>query len=156
ELHTEHGRLDALMLPDDEHFGVRCGLSSSYESLAPDDARAFRLLGLHLDVTVGVSDTAALLDVDDRLAAARLESLVWHHLVRKVGRDRYCMHDLLRIYAVECADRDEAPEDRGAAVRRLVDWYLARIEADREDLIPGLGPVTPNGAVPEFVVDLPE
>jgi DNA-binding SARP family transcriptional activator/tetratricopeptide (TPR) repeat protein len=155
ELHAEHGRLDALLLPDDELSGVRGVLSSSYGSLAPDDARAFRLLGLHLDVTVGLPDTAALLDVDERFAAARLESLTRRHLIDKIGRDRYRMHDLLRIYAVECADRDERPEDRGAAVERLVDWYLARIKADLERLIPGLGPVEPNGAATRSTVDLP-
>lgn len=156
ELGTERGRLDALLLPDDELSGVRAVLSTSYAALAPDDARAFRLLGMHLDVTVGLSDTAALLDVDDRFAAARLESLMRCHLISKVGRDRYRMHDLLRIYAMECADREEAPEDHSAAVRRLVDWYLARIKADRDRLIPGMGPAVPNGAATRFTVDLPE
>ncbi|MER7050582.1 tetratricopeptide repeat protein, partial [Streptomyces jumonjinensis] len=41
------------------------------------------------------------------------------------GRYRY--HDLVRLYARSCAERDERPEETEGALSRLLDFYLATV-----------------------------
>jgi len=132
-------RLDSLSTPDDESSVVRSVFSWSYRALKPGDARAFRLLGLHPATEIGVLDAAALLALDGPAARRQLDSLVRWHLLEQVGRDRYRFHDLLRIYAAECAERDE-PDSR-SAIGRLLDWYVNSTVAAREVVAPGLGEI---------------
>ncbi|NEA31171.1 AfsR/SARP family transcriptional regulator [Streptomyces sp. SID13031] len=147
ELRVDGDRLDSLSTPDDESSAVRAVFSWSYRALKPADAQAFRLLGLHPAQEVGVPDAAALLAIDEPAARRQLDSLVRWHLLEQVGRDRYRFHDLLRVYAHECAGLDEPGSSAGAAIERLIGWYLAAAVRTREILAPGLGQISSTAAV---------
>jgi DNA-binding SARP family transcriptional activator/tetratricopeptide (TPR) repeat protein len=149
ELRTEHDRLDVLSTVDDESSVVRAVFSWSYQALKPDDARAFRLLGLHPAVEVGLAEAAALLGTDVHATRRRLDGLVRWHLLEQVARDRYRFHDLLRIYAAECAERDECDTARRAAVGRMLAWYFSSAVTAREVLTPGFGEIDAGTADPE-------
>lgn len=102
-------------------------------------ATPFRLLGLHpgRDITPPVA--AALASVSEPAAARTLNALAQNHLVREDTPDRFTMHDLLRLFADERAERDEAADSRAAAVRRMFAHYrdltarLGRGWRDMED-----------------------
>jgi tetratricopeptide (TPR) repeat protein/transcriptional regulator with XRE-family HTH domain len=135
-LSDERTRLGVLATDDDETTAVRPVLSSSYRSLAPDAARAFRLLALHAGPEFSVLATSALLAVSSADARRLLEALTSQHLTQEGQPGRYRFHDLLRLYAAERAEDDEAPADRADAVRRVLGWYLQTANATDIVLIP--------------------
>ncbi|MEV5592259.1 helix-turn-helix domain-containing protein [Streptomyces sp. NPDC052496] len=120
-------RLDALADADDPHLAVRPILAASYRDLAPDVARAFRLLGLYPGSTISTDAAAALLGRAAARARRQLDALVAVHLLEEVGADRFRAHDLLREYAAELA-ADLSEESRTAAVKRLVGWYAHTVD----------------------------
>ncbi|MGH3772972.1 MAG: ATP-binding protein [Pseudonocardiaceae bacterium] len=125
ELAVAHDRLDLLATADeeDEATAVRAVFSWSYHALPPDAARAFRLLGLHAGADISAPAAAALTDTTPAQARRLLETLAGTHLIEETGADRYRFHDLLRVYAAECA-KEENDHDCAAAVRRVLTWYL--------------------------------
>ena len=135
-LSDEQTRLGVLATDDDETAAVRPVLSSSYRSLAPDTARAFRLLALHAGLEFSVLAASALLAVSPAAAGWLLEALTSQHLLQEGRPGRYRFHDLLRLYAAERAEDDEAPADRAHAVRRMLGWYLQTANATDTVLIP--------------------
>ncbi len=69
---------------------------------------------------------AAMLDLDIDEAEELIESLVDASLLESAAPGRYRFHDLVRLYARACAERDEQPpSERDAALSRLLDFYLA-------------------------------
>lgn len=69
---------------------------------------------------------AAVLDLPVEPTEDLLESLVDTSLLESAAPGRYRYHDLVRLYARACAERDELPpEEREAAMSRLLDFYLA-------------------------------
>lgn len=126
ELAVAHDRLDLLATADeeDEATAVRAVFSWSYHSLPSEAARAFRLLGLHAGPDISTPAAAALTNTTPAQARRLLETLVSTHLIEETGADRYRFHDLLRVYAMECAREEETDHDRAAAVRRVLTWYL--------------------------------
>jgi tetratricopeptide (TPR) repeat protein len=141
QLRDERARLDALSLEDDESAAVRAVFSWSYQTLKPEHAHTFRLLGLHPGVQFGVEDAAALLGCTPAAARLRFEALMHRNLLEQTARDRYRFHDLIRIYAAECAARDEDPAAVRPALERLLHWFLASTLAVREVLAPALGEI---------------
>ena len=126
ELAVVHDRLDLLTTAEeeDEATAVRAVFSWSYHALPSEAARAFRLLGLHAGADISVPAAAALTDTTPARARRLLETLVGTHLIEETGADRYRLHDLLRVYAAECAKAEENEHDCAAAVRRVLTWYL--------------------------------
>jgi NB-ARC domain len=124
ELAVEHDRLDLLTADDDEITGVRAVFSWSYRTLAPETARAFRLLGRHPGPDVGVASAAALTGSTTTSVRRQLDALTSAHLVTETRRDRYQFHDLLRAYATERASLDESPDENTHTIRRVLEWYL--------------------------------
>jgi tetratricopeptide (TPR) repeat protein len=125
ELSVERERLDALATTDnDETAAVRSVFSFSYRALAPNAARVFRLVGLHAGADIGVDAVAAGIDTTVVKARRALQALTDAHVLEEGAGGRYRLHDLLREYAIECAERDETAQDRVKALRRLLDWYL--------------------------------
>ena len=126
ELAVLHDRLDLLATADeeDEATALRAVFSSSCQALSSETARGFRLLGLHTGPDISTPAVAALTDTTPAQARRLLETLVSTHLIEQTGRDRYRFHDLLRVYAAECAKAEETDHDRAAAVRRVLIWYL--------------------------------
>ena len=76
---------------------------------------------------------AAVVDVSPAQGKRLLRELVEHNLLEQMpvrrgsGGPRYRMHDLVRLYARECADAEEPSAERAAAVDRLAGNYLATI-----------------------------
>jgi NB-ARC domain len=126
ELAVERDRLDLLATVDeeDETTAVRAVFSWSYHALPPEAARMFRSLGLHAGPDISAPAAAALTNITYAQARRLLETLVSMHLIEETARDRYRFHDLLRVYAAERAKVEETDQDRRAAVRRVLTWYL--------------------------------
>jgi DNA-binding SARP family transcriptional activator/tetratricopeptide (TPR) repeat protein len=123
------GRLARLSVEDDPNSAVGTVLDASYGRLSPTARRVFRLLPLSPGPDVGLATVAALADTLTSDAGDTLAALVETHLVEEPLPGRYVMHDLVRAYAAERLDGDEPAEQRDAAVRRLVEWYVAVAEA---------------------------
>ncbi|MGW5050717.1 ATP-binding protein [Actinokineospora sp. NPDC004072] len=123
ELAVERERLDVLAAPGDEAAAVRAVFSLSYRALTPDQARAYRLLGLPTGQDIGLPAAAALLGMSPGRTRRVLSELTSVHLLTERDDRRYQLHDLLRLHAAECAEADEPEAERRAAVRRLLVWY---------------------------------
>ncbi|MEU9113848.1 BTAD domain-containing putative transcriptional regulator [Streptomyces sp. NPDC048483] len=123
KLADERRRLDELRAGD---LAVTATFELGYGQLEPRQARAFRLLGLADGPDISLAAAAALLDMDIDSAEDLLESLVDTSLLESAAPGRYRFHDLVRLYARSCAERDEQPAQGGeAALSRLLDFYLA-------------------------------
>ncbi|WP_433158543.1 AfsR/SARP family transcriptional regulator [Kribbella sp. CA-247076] len=127
ELSDEHHRLDRLAGADDPAADLRAAFSWSYRTLAADDARTFRLLGLHPSGTLGLPAAAILTDRPASQVRRSLDRLVAHHLLEEPQPGRFKLHDLLRLYAAELATAEESAPDLHATTRRMLDWYLRTV-----------------------------
>ena len=121
-LADERRLLDELRAGD---LAVKATFELGYGQLAPEQARAFRLLALPDGPDISLEAAAAVLDLDPYDAEQLLETLVDTSLLESAAPARYRYHDLLRLYARDCAGRDETAEARAAALTRLLDFYLA-------------------------------
>jgi hypothetical protein len=127
ELATDGNRLDGLSIEGGE-TSVRAALALTYRRLAPWQARAFRLLGLHPGVDFAVP---ALAGVDHADAEHGMADLVAAHLVAERTPGRYAMHDLMYAFARDRA-ADEPPAEGRAAVTRLAAHYRhAAVNSER-------------------------
>jgi DNA-binding SARP family transcriptional activator/Tfp pilus assembly protein PilF len=120
-------------------------LFQHYSATLPADAgRLFRLLGLHPSSRISVAAAAALrggtVDDTERL----LDTLARMHFIEHGTTRRYWINDVSWGCARQCAEDAEPPDQRSAARRRLLDWYLlsaaraAAILAPHRDPVPGL------------------
>ncbi|OMI36047.1 AfsR/SARP family transcriptional regulator [Streptomyces sparsogenes] len=107
-LADERGRLDELRIGD---LAVASCFASAYGRLAPEQARAFRLLALADGPELSATTAAALLGRDrrDPSVGALLESLVDSGLLESPAPGRYRYHELLRLYARHRADVEDQP-----------------------------------------------
>ncbi|MFE9819598.1 BTAD domain-containing putative transcriptional regulator [Streptomyces sp. NBC_00236] len=125
KLADERRRLDELQAGD---LAVKATFELGYGQLEPPQARAFRLLGLADGPDISLAAAAALLNLEVHTAEDLLEALVDTSLLESAAPGRYRYHDLVRLYARSCAERDEeAPEERELALSRLLDFYLATV-----------------------------
>ncbi|AWW39046.1 AfsR/SARP family transcriptional regulator [Streptomyces cadmiisoli] len=123
KLADERRRLDELQAGD---LAVKATFELGYGQLEPAQARAFRLLGIADGPDVSLPAAAAVLDLPPEDAEDLLESLVDMSLLESAAPGRYRYHDLVRLYARACAERDEQPpSERDAAFARLLDFHLA-------------------------------
>ncbi|GGN61625.1 regulatory protein AfsR [Streptomyces albiflavescens] len=123
KLADERRRLDELQAGD---LAVKATFELGYGQLEPAQARAFRLLGLADGPDISLAAAAAVLDLPVEDTEDLLESLVDTSLLESAAPGRYRYHDLVRLYARACAERDEQPpSERVAAMSRLLDFYLA-------------------------------
>ncbi|MFC4512517.1 ATP-binding protein [Streptomyces ehimensis] len=129
-LADDRDRLDALADGGDD-LAVRSAFAGSYRELAPEAARAYRLLGLHTGPHISTPAVAALLGHSEPVAQRLLDDLVDFHLLDDISTGssgRYRFHDLLHTYAGERAAADESPEGREAAITRLTSWYASCVD----------------------------
>ncbi|MGH3735048.1 MAG: BTAD domain-containing putative transcriptional regulator [Micromonosporaceae bacterium] len=142
-------RLDLLADLADPRADPRAVFSWSYQALAADDARVFRLLSLMPGDTIGVPAAAVLLDsvpghsrkaLDSVPGQTRkvLDRLVAVHLLESPRPGRYRFHELLRVYAAERTEAEDSATDRAAALHRVLMWYAAASNAAVQALRPGL------------------
>ncbi|MFD3550063.1 BTAD domain-containing putative transcriptional regulator [Streptomyces sp. NPDC058655] len=123
KLADERRRLDELQAGD---LAVKATFELGYGQLEPAQQRAFRLLGLADGPDISLSAAAAVLDRPEHDTEDLLEALVDCSLLESAAPGRYRFHDLVRLYARACAERDEQPPGgREAALDRLLDFYLA-------------------------------
>jgi DNA-binding SARP family transcriptional activator/tetratricopeptide (TPR) repeat protein len=129
-LGDERRRLDELVSGDLE---VRASIELSYRALDERERRGVRLLGL-----LGLPDfapwlLAPVLDgsvaegerMIDRLADAQLLDFAG---VDATGQVRYRLHDLVRLFARERAEAEDAAGERTEAVRQVLGQLLALVD----------------------------
>jgi DNA-binding SARP family transcriptional activator len=117
ELNATSDRLDAFSTGE-LTANLRAVFATSYSALDADTARAFGLLGLTPTADLDLAAAAALTGLPYERSRALLRELEAAHLIAQHQPGRYRMHDLIRLYAAETASDD------GAALFRLVDFYL--------------------------------
>ncbi|MFJ3894506.1 AfsR/SARP family transcriptional regulator [Streptomyces sp. NPDC090083] len=129
-LRDERRRLSELRAGDLE---LRSSLELGYADLDPPERRALRRLAL-LDLPDFAAWIAApLLDIGTEEAEEAVERLVDCHFIDVIGvdgtgRSRYRIHDLAREHARERCLSEESPQERTAAVLRLVASWLGLAE----------------------------
>jgi tetratricopeptide (TPR) repeat protein/transcriptional regulator with XRE-family HTH domain len=132
-LADENRRLGEFAVGD---LAVKAAFDLSYRMLAEPERQLFGLLGL-LPSTDFDAATAGILTgqpADD--AERRLESLTHANLLQQGGtRNRYRMHDLIRLYAAGQAGIENTDSMR--ALERLFDWYLVTVDAATKLVLPG-------------------
>ncbi|MPZ26595.1 MAG: hypothetical protein GEV12_09075 [Micromonosporaceae bacterium] len=121
-LRDERARLDQL---SHHHLDLRSSITLSYRSLPQDAQRLFRRLGALEPSEISLRLAAAVLDSSTADAEQVLEQLVDARLVQVSGRDpggelRCRLDDLLRLFAGECAEREETPHQLAAARARAL------------------------------------
>jgi tetratricopeptide (TPR) repeat protein len=119
-------RLSALGFENDGEVAVRTAFALSYDSLADDVRRAFRLLALVPGADVTAETAGALLGTDTATADRLLDRLVAGHLIARSAQWRFQFHDLLREYATELTRATDSDSDRDAALDRLLGYYVHR------------------------------
>jgi DNA-binding SARP family transcriptional activator len=127
-LGDERARLDQL---SHDHLDLRSSIGLSYRCLTRDGQRLFRRLGALGASEIGVRLCAAVLESSVPDAEKVLEQLVDARLVQVTGRDpggglRCRLDDLHRLFAGECAEREEPPEQLSAARTRGVRYLLVK------------------------------
>jgi tetratricopeptide (TPR) repeat protein len=148
ELADETRRLDLLDAEGDPLADVRAVFSWSYRALDAEQRDLLGLLGLAPGNDIGRPAAAALAGVAVPVAARLLDQLVGAHLVEEPGPGRYRMHDLVRLYAAERAERELPADRRDLALRRLLDFYLRTAVAADEVLEPNRARIELTPPVP--------
>jgi tetratricopeptide (TPR) repeat protein len=122
-------RLDELEIAE---TGVRASFAVSWRQLSTGDdaadrslAAAFALLGVLDGPEVSGPVAARLLDQSKEAAERALERLVDAQLLETPAPGRYQLHDLLRLYVRELAERHHDESARAAAVTRALGFYAA-------------------------------
>ncbi|WP_308197917.1 protein kinase domain-containing protein [Saccharopolyspora soli] len=156
ELRDRTARLDALDAGE-LAANLRAVFACSHHALDSTTAAVFGLLGLALGPDINLSAAASLTALSAKEVRTVLQTLESAHLAQQHLPGRYRMHDLVRLYATDTAERDLAEEVREAALRRLVDHYLHTAFASDQLLEPlrpaiALDPPVP-GSHPDRLAD---
>ncbi|WP_441223908.1 BTAD domain-containing putative transcriptional regulator [Phytohabitans sp. LJ34] len=154
-LRDERRRLDRLATGDLE---VRASLALSYEGLKGEAKRLFRRLG-RFDTPDFPAWLAGAVLEESADAAGLLESLVDAQLigvssVDAAGEIRYRFHDLVRLYARECADVEDPPGDRLEVLGAGFGGWLAIAER-MAARVPGPCYAAISGTAPRPAVEFP-
>ncbi|MGW0732048.1 ATP-binding protein [Streptomyces sp. NPDC002851] len=134
------GALTGLRL--DGRPAVGGALDESYRLLSPEVAGGYRRLSLAPVPVLGVAVTAAVCAVPEATAERLLDELAEVNLLEERGTDpltgaeQYGFHDLVRAHAKGLATQHDTDEERAAALRRVVDLYLATATAAEALLTP--------------------
>ena len=123
ELRDASLRLDALA-SGDLTANVRAALSWSYAALHAEAARVLGLLTLSAGPDLSLPAAASLTAQPSGRLRTILRELEEFHLLQQHTPGRYRLHDLVRLYAAECAGRERTLAERDAAMRRVLDFYL--------------------------------
>ncbi len=105
------------------------------------------MLGVLDGCDLAVPAAARLLDQPFADAEAAMERLVDAQLLDSPAPGRYQLHDLIRLFARECADESHPTAVRTAALVRVLSWYRAAARETLRLLRPGhQHPVLHDGA----------
>lgn len=111
---------------DDDTVTLRAVFSCSYAALIPEASRLFRFLGLHPGADFSARSVAALVGSPVQRTEQVLDVLLGANLVEQRTVDRFKLHDLLQLFAVELVSAEDAGT-RNEAIHRILDWYLGTI-----------------------------
>nr|WP_158713563.1 tetratricopeptide repeat protein [Streptomyces sp. NRRL S-325] len=126
-LRDEQRRLEVLRADDIE---VKAVFSTAYESLGPEQARIFRILGIVPSPRFSIESIAKLANCDDYATEDFLEDLSDRHLVSPDEiPGKYKIHDLMRLFAREKAAAEDSPKSRDEAILRLLEWHFEMLES---------------------------
>jgi tetratricopeptide (TPR) repeat protein len=130
---TRRRRLDELEIAHRIDQSVRASLQLSYDDCTEVQRRLLRSLGLLAALDVQGWVAGELLGISELEGGDHLEALVDTQLVEYSGQDatgemRYRLHSLVRLYARERADKEDAAEQRRAAIERVMGGYRERAE----------------------------
>ncbi|MGW0163822.1 tetratricopeptide repeat protein [Streptomyces sp. NPDC003343] len=121
---------------DDGERNLRAVFDECLTRLSHREADLYRLLGLHPGPDISTAAVAALTGQPADKITLLLRQLVRARLLAQnsQARDRWSMHDLLRVHAQELAritmDRDRIPRRRYEQARtRLTDHYVRHAQA---------------------------
>ncbi|MGW7436300.1 tetratricopeptide repeat protein, partial [Streptomyces sp. NPDC054849] len=121
---------------DDGERNLRAVFDECLTRLSHQEADLYRLLGLHPGPDISTLAAAALTGQPADKITPLLRQLVRARLLTQnsQARDRWSMHDLLRVHAQEQArtsmDRDRVPRRRYEQARtRLTDYYVRHSQA---------------------------
>ncbi|MFD2687738.1 tetratricopeptide repeat protein, partial [Streptomyces phyllanthi] len=130
ELADTRMRLDGLS-SDGMSAPVRAAFDLSLRHLTSDQARVFRLMSVNPGPHVSTAAMAAVIERSPTVARRILRSLAGAHLIERGtaagASDTWTMHDLVRIYALEQAEKRSA--ESAAALDRLLVFYVLRAQA---------------------------
>lgn len=112
-------------------------LDYTYQELPVEAARLYRYVGLLPTASFTVSSAVALAQRTRSEVEESLSVLVRHGLVERLANDRLRLHQLACSHARQLAERDDTGDDRKAARRRIVDWYLGQATAADSAVMPG-------------------
>lgn len=130
ELADDRRRLAALVLENGE-VSVEATFDLSYRELSSAAAGMYRRMALHPGAEFGSEVAAAAAGTSVEVARDVLDVLIDTNMLIEVDEDRFRMHDLLRLHARGCAEREDAAPVRQYVVRAMVEWYLDRaVSAD--------------------------
>ncbi|MFC3741600.1 helix-turn-helix domain-containing protein [Paractinoplanes deccanensis] len=119
---------------------VKAAFDLSYQQLSEVARRLFRRLALVPGTSTG-PELAAVLAEEPLLATEdALDELVDLSLLQQRPDGRLDFHDLLRLYAGQALDREEAAADRAAAKRRRDAWLLDTATVAGRHFEPDYGP----------------
>ncbi|WP_026402183.1 tetratricopeptide repeat protein [Actinomadura rifamycini] len=104
---------------------MRANFEDSYRELEPAAARLLRLLALQPADGIGLPAAAVLADRPEDETLAQLRALADHGLAVDAGGGRYTLPGPVRVRAAEHAAAEDDPGERDAALRRVLDHYLA-------------------------------
>lgn len=125
ELASEEDRLNSLDYGPD--LSVRAAFSLSYKRLPDNLKRLFRLLSVVPGGDVGVVAAGWLISASHIAVRPQLMALVRAHLIQQHVRNRWSMHDLIRLYSAELSA--EQLEDAERALKVIVVKYLLGVGA---------------------------
>jgi DNA-binding SARP family transcriptional activator/tetratricopeptide (TPR) repeat protein len=142
---------------DDDATDLRAVFACSYDTVSPDAAALFRLLGLNPGPDISTTAAASLAGIRPAQVEPLLTELTRANLLTETIPGRYTTHDLLRAYATAQTHVHDRDDDRRAALHRLLDHYLHtahtvnRLLNPQPDPFP-LGTAQP-GTTPEALTD---
>jgi DNA-binding SARP family transcriptional activator/tetratricopeptide (TPR) repeat protein len=109
---------------DSDVLDVQAAFSWSYRILSPGAAKLFRLLSLHSGPDISVGSAAALAGLAPCDTQTLLDELTRTRFLTEHEPGRYITHELIRAYGLDQCNHLDSPEDRRAALGRLLDYYL--------------------------------
>jgi tetratricopeptide (TPR) repeat protein len=122
-LRAEPSRL-AELRTDDRSLSAM--FATSYQSLDPASQQMLQLLGVASARDIDTGAVAALAGVAVEEVELIMERLLDQHLVTQPAHDHYRMHELLRLYARQTADAEQAMMQHQAALAGLTAPAQAR------------------------------
>ncbi|WP_273735410.1 tetratricopeptide repeat protein [Mycolicibacterium septicum] len=125
ELASEEDRLNSLDYGTE--LSVRAAFEMSYRRLPDNLKRLFRLLSVVPGGDVGLVAASWLISATPTAVRPQLMALVRSHLIQQHVRNRWSMHDLIRLYSAEMSA--ERPDDAERALKEIVVRYLLGVGA---------------------------